>query len=123
MSADNSGIKVVYKGGQDEIAALVKELNDIRIELNAGITGETALKPDYTEWDKAETAYDALSEEQIANTTAPVVTATALDPTSDVEVIYNKTVFVLATIYNCVLNIRDCCDIFFKFFRENVLTV
>ena len=61
------------EGGQEIINTLVEELKGVCAELNEGITNENALKPDYTAWDKAETAYDALSEEQIAKAAPSII--------------------------------------------------
>ncbi|MBQ4267138.1 MAG: hypothetical protein IJB93_02995, partial [Clostridia bacterium] len=53
------------KGGQDEIDALVAELNGIVVEVNGAIADGSALKPDYSAWESAEGAYDALDKTNV----------------------------------------------------------
>lgn len=79
-STGGSSVPMVFVFENDDFSHN-NDLTDIKV------AGESL-----ADFDAAKTTYTyVLSEEQIANTTAPVVTATALDPTSDVEIIYNKT--------------------------------
>ena len=55
----------VIKGGQDEIDALVAELNKVVTDTNAAITDGSALKPDYANWEIAEGNYDALDKTNV----------------------------------------------------------
>ena len=59
-----SGMQEI-KGGQDKIDALVTELNGIVADINDEITDGSALKPDYTAWETAEGAYDALDKTNV----------------------------------------------------------
>ena len=68
----------------------VFENNDF--QHNADLSDIKVAGESIADFDAATTTYTyELTEEQIASTTAPVVTATTADPTSDVEVTYNKT--------------------------------
>ena len=76
----SSNAPMVFVFENDEIPH-TPDLADIKV------AGESI-----ADFDAATTTYSyVLSEEQIASTTAPVVTATPADPTSDVEIVYNKT--------------------------------
>ncbi len=71
--ATTAGGKLI-EGGQDEIDNLVEQLKNVVADTNAAIADGSALEPDYTEWDKAETAYDALTEEELANVKDEIIT-------------------------------------------------
>ena len=53
------------EGGQDKIDALVEELNDVVADVTGDIDDGSALKPDYSAWEAAEGAYDALDKTNV----------------------------------------------------------
>ena len=74
------------KGGQDEIDALVTELNGVVADTNTAINDGSALKPDYSAWDEAETAYDALDKTNVKSEViaeADALKATIADKQAD----------------------------------------
>ena len=62
--ATTAGGKLI-EGGQDEIDNLVEQLKNVVADTNAAIADGSALEPDYTVWDAAKDAYDALDKTNV----------------------------------------------------------